>query len=213
MATKPKAASPPPDEDETDAETEEGAEGKSAGPKKASLLGRVLGPVLALPRLLNPLKILKLPLKQKLIAAAGLLVVLGGAGGGIYFFMSGAEKSETVAAEESVKTQAPNLPVETAAFFDVPDIIVNIQTADSTPAYLKLSVALELEKAESKVAIEPVLPRVIDQFQTYLRELRVEDVRGSTGVMRLKEELLRRVNLAVAPTPVHDVLLKEMIVQ
>jgi len=213
MATKPKAASPPPDDDDTDAETEEGAEEKPAEPKKASLVGRILGPVLALPRLLNPLKILKLPLKQKLIAAAGLLVVLAGAGGGIYFFMSSAEKSETVAKEESVKTQAPNLPAETAAFFDVPDIIVNIQTADSTPAYLKLSVALELEKAESKVAIEPVLPRVIDQFQTYLRELRVEDVRGSTGVMRLKEELLRRVNLAVAPTPVHDVLLKEMIVQ
>ena len=57
------------------------------------------------------------------------------------------------------------------------------------------------------------MPRVIDQFQTYLRELRVEDIRGSAGVMRLKEELLRRVNLAVAPTPVHDVLLKEMIVQ
>jgi flagellar FliL protein len=105
------------------------------------------------------------------------------------------------------------LPAEQAAFFDVPDIIVNIQTPDSTPAYLKLSVALELEKVESKAAIEPVLPRVIDQFQTYLRELRVEDVRGSTGVMRLKEELLRRVNLAVAPTPVRDVLLKEMIVQ
>ena len=57
------------------------------------------------------------------------------------------------------------------------------------------------------------MPRVIDQFQSYLRELRVEDVRGSAGVMRLKEELLRRANLAVAPTPVRDVLLKEMIVQ
>ena len=112
-----------------------------------------------------------------------------------------------------MRTAAANLPPAQAAFFDVPDIIVNIQTADSTPAYLKLSVSLELEKAESKAAIEPVLPRVVDQFQTYLRELRVEDVRGSAGVMRLKEELLRRVNLAVAPTPVHDVLLKEMIVQ
>ena len=90
---------------------------------------------------------------------------------------------------------------------------MNIQTADSTPAFLKLAVALELDSAEARAAIEPVMPRVIDQFQTYLRELRVEDVRGSMGVMRLKEELLRRVNLAVAPTPVRDVLLKEMIVQ
>ena len=73
--------------------------------------------------------------------------------------------------------------------------------------------ALELEKIDAKASVEPVLPRIIDQFQTYLRELRAEDLRGSAGVMRLKEELLRRVNLAVAPTPVRDVLLKEMIVQ
>ena len=108
---------------------------------------------------------------------------------------------------------ASELPPEHAAFFDVPDIIVNIQTADSTPAYLKLAVSLELDSAEARAAIEPVMPRVVDQFQTYLRELRVDDVRGSMGVMRLKEELLRRVNLAAAPTPVRDVLLKEMIVQ
>ena len=208
MATKPKAAAPPPDDDEADAESE-GAAAKEAAPKKTSLVGRIL----ALPRLLNPLAFLKLPLKMKLIVAAALLVVFG-SGGGAYYFLGGtSEDAEEIAAAENVKTAAPNLPAEQAAFFDVPDIIVNIQTPDSTPAYLKLSVALELEKVEAKAAIEPVLPRVIDQFQTYLRELRVEDVRGSTGVMRLKEELLRRVNLAVAPTPVRDVLLKEMIVQ
>jgi len=207
MATKPKAAAPPPDDDEADAESEEGNAEKQPALKKVSFVGRILG-------LLNPLSFLKLPLKMKLIVAAGLLVVFGGAGGAYYFLGGPKEVAEEEAvAAENVKTAAPNLPAEQAAFFDVPDIIVNIQTPDSTPAYLKLSVALELEKPESKAAIEPVLPRVIDQFQTYLRELRVEDVRGSTGVMRLKEELLRRVNLAVAPTPVRDVLLKEMIVQ
>jgi len=212
MATKPKAAAPPPPDEDED-EAEDGAEKKEAEPKKASLIGRLLALPLALPRLLNPLKFLKLPLKMKLIVGAGLLVALGGSGGAYYFLWPASEKADGAAAAENVQTQASNLPPTQVAFFDVPDIIVNIQSADSTPAYLKLSVALELEKIESKAAIEPVLPRVIDQFQTYLRELRVEDVRGSTGVMRLKEELLRRVNLAVAPTPVRDVLLKEMIVQ
>src|SRR5262249_26005899 len=163
-------------------------------------------------RYANPLAILKLPLKQKLIAAGALVLVLAGASAGIYFLL-GSSAKEAEAGAESVRTAAANLPPAQAAFFDVPDIIVNIQTTDSTPAFLKLTVSLELEKAEAKAAIEPVMPRVVDQFQTYLRELRVEDVRGSAGVMRLKEELLRRVNLAVAPTPVRDVLLKEMIVQ
>lgn len=207
MATKPKDEA---QSDDKDDKGDENDEGKDAAPKKAGLVGKIFGPVLALPRLL-----LKLSMMMKLIAVGGMLGMLLIAGGGYYFFLSGAssEGNAEEAGAQIVKTAPTNLPPSEAAFFDIPDIIVNLQTPDTTQAYLKLSVSLELEKAELKTAIEPVLPRVIDQFQSYLRELRVEDVRGSAGVMRLKEELLRRVNLAVAPTPVRDVLLKEMIVQ
>jgi flagellar FliL protein len=209
MASKAKTEAPPPDEDD------EGGEGEpeQAAPKKRGLVGRILGPVLGILRFANPLVILKLSRKLQLIAAAGLLLVLGGGGAGLYFFVLTGAPPEQEAAAENVQTEADKLPPAQAAFFDIPDIIVNIQTPDSTPAYLKLSVSLELEKTEEKTAIEPVLPRIVDQFQTYLRELRIEDIRGSAGVMRLKEELLRRVNLAAAPTPVRDVLLKEMIIQ
>jgi flagellar FliL protein len=209
MAKKEKAAAP----SEEDSEAREGeADAAAPAKKKSGLVGRILGPVMMIVGFANPLKILKLPLKLQLMVAGGLLVVLGG-GGAAYYFLAPTPQSADEAALASVQTEAANLPPATAAFFDIPDIIVNIQTPDSAPAYLKLSVSLELDKAEAKAAIEPVLPRIIDQFQTYLRELRVEDIRGSAGVMRLKEELLRRVNLAVAPTPVHDVLLKEMIIQ
>ncbi len=84
-------------------------------------------------------------------------------------------------------------------FFDVPDIIVYIQSADTTPAYLKLSVSLELDSPEEKAGIQALMPRVVDQFQGYLRELRMDDLRGSAGVLRLKEELMRRINAAAAP--------------
>jgi len=209
MATKPKADEPP-------AGDSESGDGKEAAAPKKSLVGRILGAPLALLGLLNPLAFLKLPLMKKLIVAGGLVVVLGG-GGAAYYFLGGSppadEHAEGAPAAAGHGPAPSELPPEHAAFFDVPDIVVNIQTADSTPAYLKLSVSLELDSVEAKAAIEPVMPRVVDQFQTYLRELRVDDVRGSMGVMRLKEELLRRVNLAAAPTPVRDVLLKEMIVQ
>ena len=207
MATKGK-----PEAKRAEAEDEASEAAPAAAAKKSGLVGKLLAPVMGVLRFANPLAILKLPLKMKLIVGAGLLVVFAGGGAGFYFLMPEAapHEGEEVA---DVQTEAAKLPSETAAFFDLPNIIVNIQTPDSTQAYLKLSVALELEDAEAIAAIEPVLPRVVDQFQAYLRELRVEDIRGSAGVMRLKEELLRRVNLAVAPTPVHDVLLKEMIVQ
>ena len=212
MATKPNSKTPPPDDDEED--DGEAAEGAAAEPQKKSLVGKILGPVLAIARFANPLALLKLPRKLQIIAAAGLLLVLGGGGAGLYYFVLSAPAEDPAVAEAaSVKTEQDKLPPEKAAFLDIPDIIVNIQTPDSTPAYLKLSVSLELDKVEEKATIEPVMPRIIDQFQGYLRELRVEDIRGSAGVMRLKEELLRRVNLAAAPTNVRDVLLKEMIVQ
>ncbi len=61
--------------------------------------------------------------------------------------------------------------------------------------------------------ISAVMPRIVDNFQIYLRELRIEDLRGSDGIYRLREELLARVNAAVAPVKVTDVLFKEMLVQ
>jgi flagellar FliL protein len=207
MASKAKADAKRSEADEESSEAAPAA----APPAKRGLAGKILAPITGVLRFANPLAFLRLSMKMKLIVGGALIVVLAGGGAGFYFLMPAAAPEGEEAA--NVKTEAPNLPSETAAFFDIPNIIVNIQTPDSTPAYLKLSVALELEKKESVAAIEPVLPRVVDQFQAYLRELRVEDIRGSAGVMRLKEELLRRVNLAVAPTPVHDVLLKEMIVQ
>ena len=89
----------------------------------------------------------------------------------------------------------------------------SIGSTDSTPAYLKLSVSLELDGPEGRAAIEPVMPRVVDQFQTYLRELRPSDINGSAGLFRLKEELTKRVNNAVAPQQVSAVLFKEIVVQ
>lgn len=208
------------------AKSEDGApDAAAAAPAaKKSIVQLILGPIFALPKLLkylNPLVILKLPRMQQLMVVGGLLVVLGG-GGAAYMFMPAAEEAahaeggeagthaEAAAAEP---VTALHLPAEHATFVDIPDLIVNIQSADGTPAYLKLVVALEIDQPEAGTLVEPVLPRVVDQFQTYLRELRVDDIRGSAGVMRLKEELLRRVNLALAPLPVRDVLFKEMIVQ
>src|SRR3546814_1559122 len=79
--------------------------------------------------------------------------------------------------------------------------------------YLKIAISLELTSQEDSVALQNLLPRVVDNFQVYLRELRVEDLRGSAGVQRLREELLLRVNKAVYPIQVRDVLFKEMLVQ
>ena len=146
--------------------------------------------------------------KLLIMFGGGALVLLLGIGAGAYFFFFSSKPPEQVA-------EAPQIPLvpPTVAFFDMPDVVVNIQSADGTPAYLKLAVSLELASAEERTGLNVLRPRIIDQFQAYLRELRVDDLKGSAGVLRVKEELLRRVNAAAAPYPVKDVLLKEMIVQ
>lgn len=98
-------------------------------------------------------------------------------------------------------------------FVEIPPMIVNLNTENGTPRYLRLTVQLEMESAEDVAAVQAVIPRVVDQFQTYLRELRVRDLRGSAGIYRLQMELLWRVNQAAAPIEVKDVLFQEILIQ
>jgi len=143
----------------------------------------------------------KLPLKLIIIAAAGLAVIGGGTGG--YFFL---HKKQEEKPKEAV--------VKPATFVDMPDVLVNLAgTGGDRTQYLKVKVVLELPEAELVPKIQPLMPRVMDAFQTYLRELRATDLDGSAGLYRLKEELTRRVNAAVAPNRVTAVLFKEIVVQ
>ncbi len=101
----------------------------------------------------------------------------------------------------------------TAVFFDLPELLVNLNSTGRRTNFLKISISLELENQSDIGQLELLLPRIIDSFQVYLRELRVNDLRGSAGVYRLREDLLRRVSEAVKPVKVNDVLFKEILVQ
>ncbi len=103
--------------------------------------------------------------------------------------------------------------VTDAVFYEVPEILVNLNTGSRKSTFLKIRVSLEVAKQSDIERIERMMPRIIDNFQSYLRELRVEDLKGSAGMYRLREEMLVRVSAAVAPAKINDVLFKEMLVQ
>jgi flagellar protein FliL len=146
------------------------------------------------------------PPKGKLkliIAIAGVLVILGGGAGWFFFFRHHGEEAHA---------EAP--PPKPPTFVEVPDLLVNLVGAPGERVqYLKVKVVLEVKEEKQAEAIKPTLPRVTDIFQTYLRELRPTDLNGSAGLFRLKEELTRRVNAAIAPDQVNAVLFKEIVVQ
>ena len=117
------------------------------------------------------------------------------------------ECQEKLAEEAGLEGATPGL------YYAIPDMRVNLTTAGSKQQFLFLVVQLELPNQEALAQVEQYTPRIIDHFQTYLRELRVEDLKGSSGLYRLRLELLDRVNAAAPELEVRDVLFQDMLVQ
>lgn len=141
------------------------------------------------------------------------LLLLGGGGAGAYF-MFFAHKADEHADEHAAekKEKEPKAP-KAMVFYNLPELLVNLNGQGRRSSFLKISLSLELDDANDIPRIEAVLPRIVDAFQTYMRELRPEDLRGSAGLYRLREELLARVNTSAQPAKVNDVLFKEMLIQ
>jgi flagellar FliL protein len=150
---------------------------------------------------------LKLNRKTLIMIVAPLLLVM--LGGGAYCYLFGVPFG-LFGLGKKVEA-APEAP-KPLVFFDLPDFLVNLNSGTKKSNFLKLTVSLQIEKPEDQMRLQAVLPRIIDNCQIFLRELRVEDLRGSGGIYRLREEMLERIN-AVSPVKVQDVLFKEMLVQ
>lgn len=206
MAKKPEKEAPAP-------EGEEGAEGEAPAKKKPPIL---------------------------IIAIAAGVLVVGGGGAAAFFLMKpkpaaeagehGAEKEKEKKEKKKEKKEegekkegekgaegAAGTPVikegpDGVVFYTLPDIVVNMQTAEGKSTFLKLKLTFELPDEETADELTPNLPRLQDMFQTFLRELRPEDLNGSQGTYQLRVELLRRVNLVAAPAKVNAVLIEEMLI-
>jgi len=156
------------------------------------------------------------PKKVVLFVLLPLLLLVGaGVGGALMLGALGGEEPLPEQTADGEAVPQPEAPASSsqAIFFEVPDLIVNLNTSGRKTAFLKIKIALEVSSPADVDVVNENLPRIVDNFQVYLRELRVEDLQGSAGMYRLREELLRRVNLAVRPARVKDVLFKEMLVQ
>jgi flagellar protein FliL len=136
-------------------------------------------------------------------------VALVGIGAGFWFTgiaprLLGLNHTEGTA--EPAKPQAP-------IYVDLPEIVANLNSNPHRPSYMKLQARLEVTKQEDVERVKAAMPRLQDLFQTYLREMRPEELRGSGGTFRLREELIGRANLAAAPARISDVLFIQMLVQ
>ncbi len=174
----------------------------------------------------------KLPLLFIIVPAA--LLVVGGGGAAAFFLMQ--PKAEAAEGEHAPKAGDHGAPKKKSGghgggsgeadaalgvisegpdgvvFYTLPDMTVNIQGPEGRPMYLKLKLTLETHDYALAEHLQAEMPRMQDMFQTFLRELRPEDLAGSAGSFQLRAEILRRVNLIAAPGKVDAVLIEEMLV-
>lgn len=174
--------------------------------------------------------------KKKLIILIAIPLLLGGVGAGLWFSgilpgllgMGGEQHAAAPAdghaapagghgaaqggAHGGTQGGAPRAAAA-AAFFDMPEIVANLNAPGRRASYIKVRSKLELARAEDSAAVQAAMPKLLDLYTTYLRELRPEELRGSAGTQRLREELLARANIALAAPRVTDVLFLEILVQ
>ena len=146
--------------------------------------------------------------KKKLIIIGGsvlLLLILGGAG----VFFSGL-LDEMLGVEEE---DSGVIILEGKVFYKLDDITLNLNAKGPKSRFLKLGLTLVLLKEEDIVRIESRIPRIIDNVTAYMRELKPEEMTGSANFYRVRENLLMRVHVAVAPVKVTEILFSSVLIQ
>jgi flagellar FliL protein len=147
---------------------------------------------------------LRLSRRMLLMVIGAVVLLAGGLGTAVYFLFF------AVAPKDEVHLEA----VPQTFIFNLPTMTVNLKSeGGEAEEFMKLTVALEVADEEMMVEIQPRMAKVVDAFQVYLRELRKSDLEGSAGIYRLKEELRRRVNVAIFPAQVDSILFREILVQ
>jgi flagellar FliL protein len=150
--------------------------------------------------------------KGKPLLIVGGVLIAAGAGGWYSGLIPGLLGSHPKAADAApAEAGGPAAPEH--IFMDLPDIVTNLNQGGGRASFIKLRAKLELARKGDVAIVQAAMPRVLDLFQNYLREVRPEELRGSAGTYRLREELISRVSLAAAPARVLDVLFVELLVQ
>lgn len=145
--------------------------------------------------------------KKKYIFIAIFFILLLGTGGGFLVYLKHHKDAE------EKKKQDEKAAENEVAYFDLDDILINLNTNGKNANFLKLKATLQVTGSQNLAIVKLYSPKIRDVFLTYLRELRPEDLEGSIGLYRLKEELLLRVNKIVQPAQVNDILFKDILVQ
>jgi flagellar protein FliL len=133
------------------------------------------------------------------IAAAAAVLIVGVAA--LLLWRGGGEAHDGAAGASS------------STYVDAPAMVVNMRSADGQTHFLKLRFVLVAASTGKVALINQRMPVVVDSLQSFLRELRPEDLNGSAAVFRVKEEMMIRTQDVLGQGSVRDILIQDMVEQ
>ena len=149
--------------------------------------------------------------KTLIIIGLVFILLIGGVLGFLFLTPTGkALMGKEGAAKESTEKK---YDLESLAFTALPEILLNLRSSDGRHVFLKVTFVIESSSPKIGEKIEKIKPMITDQFQTYLRELDIDDLNGSAGVERMRQELISRTNSLLTPEKINNVLFKEFLIQ
>lgn len=150
-----------------------------------------------------PKKASKLPL------IIGLVLALIGAGGGFYAVYSGmilAPKEASDMATSKAPAKVKDMP--DVAFVPVDPMVISLGSGGASQ--LRFQAQLEVDTAHEREVIK-LMPRVVDVLNGYLRALEPEDFQAGSSLIRLRAQMLRRVQIVTGGERVKDLLIMEFV--
>lgn len=147
--------------------------------------------------------------KSKLPFLIGLLLAMVGGGGGFYAVYSGLILGNEARSETTSKEDAPQIKsMPDVRFVPIEPLVINVDEATGT--HLRFRAQLEV-RAPYQAEVENLLPRVVDVLNSYLRAVDVGDLRDNTALVRLRAQMLRRIQIVTGGDRVSDLLIMEFV--
>lgn len=143
----------------------------------------------------------------------GLILAFLGAGAGFYAVWGGlvplgaypGSAAKGVAAAET----ASGFTTSDLAFVPVAPVIVSVGQG-ALRSHLRFSAELEVQAAH-KSDVEKLMPRIVDVTNTYLRALKLADLEDGQALLRLRAQLLRRIQVVTGEGRINDLLIMEFV--
>ncbi len=144
----------------------------------------------------------------------GLVLMLLSGGGSFYAVYSGALSLPLPEKEPQPARDAPeryDAPLPSTAFLSLDPIIVTVGRGEAT-RHLQFGAQLEITPGAHD-AVAMLTPRAVDVLNTYLRAVDPSDIEDPAAMLRMRAQMLRRIQVVMGEGKVRDLLVAEFIMR